>query len=84
MEVRVDFVGIDATLKLVLIWLLFFHVGFCIESKFFIVKPHLDTYFFEYSFCESIAGIPFIIFSIAKGLAMCWLGGVISTQNVLF
>ena len=46
-EVQVDFLGIDTALKLVPIWLLFSHDGFCTESKFFIlkVKPHLYTHF---------------------------------------
>ena len=47
MEVQVDFLGIEADLKLVPIWKLFSHDGFCTESKFFIlkVKPHLYTLF---------------------------------------
>ena len=88
MEVQVDFLGIDAALKLVPIWQLFSHDGFCTESKFFIlkVKPHLYTHFLSriLFFAKSVACIPFIIFSIAKGLATCRLGGVISTQKVLF
>ena len=87
MEVQVDFLRIDAALKLVPIWQLFSHDGFCTESKFFILKvePHLYTHFLNrLPFCKSIACMSFIIFSIAKGLAMCRLGGVISTQKVLF
>ena len=87
MEVQVDFLGIDAALKLVPIWQFFSHDGFCTESKFFILKvePHLYTHFLnKLLFCKSIACVSFIIFSIAKGLEMCRLGGVISTQKVLF
>ena len=87
MEVQVDFLRIDAALKLVTIWKLFSHDGFCTESKIFIlkVKPHLYKHFLNRPpFCKSIACISFIIFRIAKGLAMCRLGGVISTQKLLF
>ena len=47
MEVHVDFLRIDASLKLVPIWQLFSHVGFYIESEFFILKvePHLYKHF---------------------------------------
>ena len=87
MEVQVDFLGIDTALKLVPIWHSCSHAGFCTESKFFILKISLTcthTFYIAYSFCKSIACIPLIVFSIAKGLAMCRLGGVISTQKVLF
>ena len=87
MEVQVDCLGIDAALKLIPIWKLFCHDGFCAESKFFTLKvePHLYTHFLNIlSFFKSIAYMSFIIFSIAKELAMCRLGGVISTQKVLF
>ena len=87
MEVQVDFLGINDALKLVPIWHLFSHDGFCTESKFFILKVSLTctlTFCIAYSFCKSIACIPLIVFSIAKGLATCWLGGVISTQKVIF
>ena len=87
MEVQVEFLGIDVALKLVPIWQLFSHDGFCAESKFFILKvePHLCTHFLNRPpFCKSIACMSFIIVSIAKGLAMCRLGGVISTQKVIF
>ena len=87
MEVQVDFLGIDAALKLVPIWQLFSHDGFCTESKFFImkVKPHLYTHFLNrIPFCKSIACMSFIIFSIAKGLAMCLLGGVIRPKKLYF
>ena len=87
MEVQVDFLGIDAALKLVLVWHLFSHDGFCTESKLFILKVSLtctQSFCIAYSFCKSIACIPLVVFSIAKGLATCQLGGVISTQKVLF
>ena len=87
MEVQVDFLGIDAALKLIPIWKLFSHDGFCTESKIFILKvePHLHTHFLNrLPFCKSITCMSFIIFSIAKGLVMYRLGGVISIQKELF
>ena len=87
MEVQVDFLGIDTALKLVPIWNLYSNDGFCTESKFFILKVSLTctyTFCIAYSFCKSITCIPLIVFSIAKGLATCRLGGVISTQKVIF
>ena len=49
MEVQVDFLGIDTALKLVPIWNLCSHDGFCTRSKLFIlkVKPHLYTQFLD-------------------------------------
>ena len=47
MEVKDDLLGIDTALKLVPIWHLFSHDGFCTGSKLFILKvrPHLYTHF---------------------------------------
>ena len=90
MEVLVDFLVIDVALKLVPIWHLLSHDDFCTGSKFFILKvwPHLYTHFLDsIHFLQkqkNIACILLIVFSIAKGLEMCRLGGVISTQKVLF
>ena len=87
MEVQVDFLEIDAALKLVSIWKLFSHDCFCTKSKFFVLKvePHLYTHFLNrLPFRKSIACMSFIIFSIAKGLEMCRFGGVISTQKFIF
>ena len=49
MEVQVDFFGIDVALKLVLIWYLFSHDGFCAGSILFILKvrPYLYTHFLD-------------------------------------
>ena len=73
MEVQVDFLGIDAALKLVPIWHLFSHDGFCTGSKLFILKvrPRLYTLFGQHTLFakKNIACIPLIVFSIAKGLA---------------
>ena len=81
MEVRVDFLGFDTALKLVPIWNLFSHDGFCTGSKLFILKvrPHLYTHIldrihFLQKKKKNIACIPLIVFSIAKGLATCRLG----------
>ena len=87
MEVQVDFYGIDVALKLVLIWFLFSHDGFCTGSKLFILKVsrYLYTHLLDsIHFLQSHSMYTLIVFSIAKGLATCWLGGVISTQKVLF
>ena len=81
MEVQVDFLEIDIALKLVLIWFLFSHVGFLTGCKLFILKVRpICTCIF---FVKALHTYPFC-FSIAKGLATCRLGGVISTQKVLF
>ena len=87
MEVPVDFLGIDTALKLVPIWHWCSHDGICTESKFFIlkVKPHLYTHFLDsIHFLQKHSMHTLIVFSIAKGLATCRLGGVISAQKVLF
>ena len=80
MEVQVDFIDIDVALKFVLIWFLFSHVGFRTGCKFFIlkVKPVCTTLFLKSQHASHFC------FSIAKGLATCRLGGVISAQKVLF
>ena len=77
MEVQVDFLGIDTTLKLVPIWHLCSHDGFCIESNLFIlkVKSHLYTHFLNnIHFLQKHNMHTLIVFSIAKGLATCRLG----------
>ena len=87
MEVQVDFFGIDIALKLVLIWYLFSHDGFYTRSKLFILKvrTYLYTHFLDsIHFLQKHSMHTLIVFSIAKGLATCRLGGVISTQKVLF
>ena len=87
MEVQVDFFGIDVALKLVLIWQFFSHDGFCAESKLFILKarPYLYTHFLNnIHFLQKHSMHTLIVFSIAKGLPTCRLGGVISTQKALF
>ena len=86
MEIQVDFLGSDVDLKLVLIWFLFFHVGFRTGYQLFILKVLLIcicTFLTIYTFCEIKSCIS-LYFSIAKGLATCRLGGVISAQKVLF
>ena len=86
MEVQVDSIDIDIVLKLVLIWFLFSHVGFRTGCKLFILKVSLSVHtLFEphILFEKALHTCPFC-FSIAKGLATCRLGGVISAQKVLF
>ena len=87
MEVQVDFLGTDVALKLVLIWHSFSHDGFRTGSKLFIlrVKPICThTFWTAYTFLQKHSMHTLIVFSIVKGLATCWLGGVISTQKGLF
>ena len=87
MEVQVDFLGTDVALKLVLIWHLFSHDDIRTGSKLFILKVKLIctlTFWTTSTFCKKHSMHTFIIFSIAKGLATCQLGGVISAQKVLF
>ena len=86
MEVQVNILGTDVALKLDLIWHLFSHDGICTESKFFILKVSLTcTHFLDsLHFLQKHSMHTLIVFSIAKGLATCRLGGVISTQKVLF
>ena len=38
MEIQIDSLGIDAALKLILVWHLFFQTGFYTESQFVILK----------------------------------------------
>ena len=47
MEIQVENNGFDVDLKLVLIWVLFSHVGFLIGCKFFILKV---MFFCTYTF----------------------------------
>ena len=87
MEVPVDFLGIDTALKLGPIWHLCSHDGFCTGSKLFILKVrlYLNTHLLDsIHFLQKHSMHTLIVFSIAKGLATCRLGGVISTQKVLF
>ena len=87
MEVQVDFLGTDVALKFVLIWHLFSHDGFRIGSKLFILKVKLiytHNFWTASTFCKKHSMHTFIVFTIAKGLPTCRLGGVISAQKVLF
>ena len=93
MEIQVEFLGSDVDLKLVLIWFMFSHVGFRTGYQLFILKVLLIciytfwtvyTLFGPYTlFVKSQHAYPYC-FSIAKGLATCQLGGVISARKVLF
>ena len=87
MEIQVDFFGIDVALRLVLIWYLSSKDGICTGSKLFMLKVR------RYWYTHLLDNIHFlqkhnmhtlVVFRIAKGLATCRLGGVISTQKVLF
>ena len=78
----------DTLLKLSPVWHFFSQAGCCAGSQSFTLRVghYLSMHFF--------LKIPFLLhkhnlsalslFVIAKGLAMCRLGGVISTQIVLF
>ena len=77
MEIQVDFLGSDIDLEHVVIWFMFSHVGFRTGCKLFILKvmPIVYTLFETAAlFVKSLHAYPFC-FSIAKGLATCWLGG---------
>ena len=87
MEIQGDFFGIDVALRLVLIWYLFSQDGICTGSKLFILKVrrYLYTHLLDsIYFLQKHNMHTLIVFSIAKGLATCRLGGVIRTQKVLF
>ena len=88
MEVQVDFLGMDTALKLVPVWHLFSQAGFYAESHFFHAQGRallIHTLFEQIVlFCIHITCMIFLLSIIAKGLAMCRLGGVISIQIVLF
>ena len=77
MEVQVDFPGIDVALKHGPLWKLFSHDGIGTESKFFILKVSLTCIHFLDSihFLQKHSMYTLIVFSIAKGLATCRLGG---------
>ena len=86
MEIQVDFFGIDVALKLILIWYLFSQDGIFTRSKLFILKvrPTCTHFLDSIHFLQKHSMHTLIVFSIAKGLATCRLGGVISIQKVLF
>ena len=87
MEIQVDFFGIDVALRIVLIWYLFSQDGICTGSKLFMLK--VRRYWYTHlmdsiHFLQKHNMHTLIVFSIAKGLATCRLGGVISTQKAIF
>ena len=87
MEVQADSLGIDAALKLIPVWHLFFQTGLYTEPQFVILKVgHYLHMLFEQTvhFCTNISCMIFLLFIIAKGLAMSQLGGVISAQIVQY
>ena len=86
MEIQVEFLGSDIDLKLVLIWFMFSHVGFRAGYQLFILKvmPICIYTFWTINFLIKLLHACPYCFCIAKGLATCRLGGVISAQKVLF
>ena len=87
MEIKADFLGIIATLNLAPVWNLFSQAGLYTESQFVILKVgHYLHILFEQTvhFCKNISCMIFLLYIVAKGLAMSRLGGVISTQIVQF
>ena len=86
MEIQVENHGSEVDLKFVLVWVLLSHVGFQTWYQFFILKVvSICTYtFLTISFLRNHCMHFLFGFSIAKGLATCRLGGVISAQKVLF
>ena len=87
MEIQADLLGIVAALNLALVWHLFSQAGLYTESQFVILKVgHYLHILFEQTvhFCKNISYMTFLLFIVAKGLAMSRLRGVISTQIVQF
>ena len=87
MEIQVDFFGIDVARRLVLIWYLFSQDGICSGSKSFILKVGptcTHTFWTVSTFLQKHNMHTLVVFSIAKELVTCRLGGVMSTQKVLF
>ena len=87
MEFKVDFLGIIDALKLALVWHLFSQADPYAESQLVILKVrHYLHILFEQTvhFCKNIFCMVFLLFIIAKGVAMSRLGGVISTQIVQY
>ena len=88
MEVQVDFLGMNTALKLFPVWLVFFQAGFLCSVPSFHTESKaslIHTLFGKtVPFCKNITCMIFLLFIIAKGLAKCRLGGVISAQIVLF
>ena len=86
MDIQVEFLGSDVDLKLVLIWFMFSHVGFRTGYQLFILKvmPICTYTFLTINFLRKFLHACPYCFGIAKGLATCRLGGVISAQKVLF
>ena len=62
-------------------WFLYRVLIFHIEGKALLIRTLLEQ---TIPFCIDIACMIFLLFIIAKGLAMCRLGGVIISQIVLF
>ena len=86
MEIQVDYHGSDVDLKNVLVWVLLSHVGLQAWYQIFILKVMFICIYIFLShklLRKSLHACPYY-FCIAKGLVMCRLGGVISTQKVLF
>ena len=87
MEFKVDFLGIIIALKLALVWHLFSQAGPYAESQLVVLKVgHYLQILFEQTvlFFKNISCMIFLLFIIAKGLALSQLGGVISTQIVQY
>ena len=86
MEIQVENLGSNIDLKIVLVWFWVFHVGFQTWCQFFSVKVmFICTYtFLNHNIFENHRLHLLLVLSIAKGLATFRLGGVISTQKVLF
>ena len=85
MEIQADFLGIIAALNLAPVWHFFSQAGLYTESQFVILKVgHYLHILFEQTahFCKKISCMIFLLFIVAKGLAMSRLGGLISTQIV--
>ena len=86
MEVQVENHGSDVDLKLVLVWFLALSYRFSNLVSIFHFKGNVYMYihFLNDKLFEKLLHTSPFCYSIAKGLATCRLGGVISAQIVLF
>ena len=86
MEIQVETHGTSFDLKIVLVWIWLFHIGFQILISIvqFKVMYISTSTFLNHNLFENHHMHLIFLFCIAKGLATFRLGGVISAQKVQF